>query len=321
MEHELVSKLKELALELDRPPTKVEFTNRYKSFGPIEKLGGFKVLMQMAGMEPRTSGGKKAERITNEIFKVNIQSHLENHEPPLPSEIIVPKRTGPYPKIAILGDFHGPFQLQKVVDAFIEFVRLTQPEYVIQDGDLFDMYSWAKFPRSHNIFTPKQEEQMARAAAEDFWKRIQLAAPAAKCVQIMGNHDVRPLKRVLEALPQMEHWVEKYMRELYTFEGVETIHDAREEYFIQDIGIFHGHMSKLGAHMEHMLFKSVNGHTHRGGVVFKQIRGQILWELNVGYCGDPTAKGLTYTPQKIIHWTHGWGYIDALGPRFIPYQG
>lgn len=56
----------------------------------------------------------------------------------------------------------------------------------------------------------------------------------------------------------------------------------------------------------------------KGGVVFRKIRGQTLWELNAGYMADPHAKGLTYTPQRITHWTEGLGWTDEYGPRFIP---
>jgi hypothetical protein len=43
----------------------------------------------------------------------------------------------------------------------------------------------------------------------------------------------------------------------------------------------------------------------------------VLFELNSGLAGDPEAKGLTYTPQKITVWTPGFGAINKYGPQFV----
>ncbi len=134
----------------------------------------------------------------------------------------------------------------------------------------------------------------------------------------MGNHDVRPLKRIMEAYPEAEDWVTEMMKKAFSFDGVETVMDQRQEFKIGNILIFHGYRSKLGEHRDYTHSNTINGHTHRGGVVFRNIGGQCLWELNSGLAGDPESKGLSYTSQKITDWTPGFGAVDKLGPRFIP---
>jgi len=116
----------------------------------------------------------------------------------------------------------------------------------------------------------------------------------------------------------MEHWIEKYFEELFTYPGVETIFDSRQELLFDDVLIFHGYRGAVNAHRDYTLLNCITGHTHVGGTSFRRIRGQVLWELKTGYAGDPEAKGLTYTPQKTTHWTHGFGYVWAWGPQFIP---
>jgi hypothetical protein len=49
----------------------------------------------------------------------------------------------------------------------------------------------------------------------------------------------------------------------------------------------------------------------------KLANGTSVYELNAGYLGDPHAKALSYTASKLIDWTHGFGFIDEFGPRFI----
>ena len=307
--HQVLALVKQVAIELNKNPNVDDLQkvgiSKYEIY---TKFGGLIQLHTACGLDPA-----RKPKITNDIFKVDIEDHLNNHE-----DRIVQKRKA-YPKIACLGDLHEPFSHANLKQDFKLFVEKFQPEYIIQLGDAFDQYSAAKFPRSHNIFTPKQEEEIAKKNLVEFWSEMQKAAPDAKCVQLLGNHDVRGLKRTLEALPVMEHWIEKYFYDLFAFDNVKTIIDPREEFIIEDIAFHHGYRSKLGDHRDYIQMNFVGGHTHTGGVVFKNIKNSVLWELNAGLAADPTSKGLSYTNQKMNHWTLGWGAIDELGPRFIPY--
>jgi len=307
--HQVYALVRQLALELNKNPNTNDLQNVGISKHEIyAHFGGLTALHQACGLDP----GKKP-KITNEIFKVDLEEHLANHE-----DKVIQKRKM-YPRIACLGDLHEPFSHANLKQDFKLFVERFQPDYIIQVGDAMDMYSQGKFPRSHNIFTPKAEEQSARKNLEEFWSTMAKSAPQAKLVGLIGNHDVRPLKRTLEALPTMEHWIEKYFQDLFTFDNVKTIIDPREEFIIEDIAFHHGYRSKLGDHRDYMHMNFVGGHTHTGGVVFRNIKNAVLWELNCGLAADPTSKGLSYTNQRMNHWTLGWGAIDELGPRFIPY--
>ena len=307
----MVLALKDMAIELGRTPTRNEFCPSIKGGRSRvdREFGNYTTLCLAAGLSPNDGANNK---LTNKIFEVNIDTHLQNY---IPREDI-PRP--PYESMAVISDIHWPFHKQTVIDRFIEYVGDVKPVWAIIDGDAWDMYSHGKFPRSHNIFTPEQEEQSAKEKNVEFWRKVQLASPVTKCVQMMGNHDVRPLKRTMEAQPQIEHWVKKYMEEhLFKFEGVRIIMDPREELMIGDIAVFHGYRSQLGAHRDYTLYNCINGHTHRPGVVFKRIRGQTLWEMNCGLAGDPEAKGLTYTPQKITEWVNSFGVVDKIGPRVV----
>ena len=312
--HRAVMAVKDLALELGRSPTRAEFISRVAGAeGILKRVGGLTIVLKAAGLdtyEERRTG--KKTKINNRVFEVSIEQHLEAYEPREPR----PKQA--WPRIAVISDIHWPFHSQRVLDAFYAFIEKHKPEHVIINGDAWDMYSHAKFPRSHNVFTPKEEQAKARASNEEFWKRVKAVCPKAKCYQLLGNHDVRPLKRVLESYPEAEHWVQRMMEELFTFEGVKTFHDPREELMLPgDICVHHGYRSKLGDARDYTRFNAIVGHTHQGGSVFRQLRGEVLWELNSGVAGDPEAKGLTYTPQRITNWTPGFGWVDEFGPRFV----
>ncbi len=312
-QHELIAALKDLALELGRTPTRSEFIGRVAGGAyQLTRVFGTYSLMLKAGGLDTYDDRRKARKIDGSIFQRDIEQHVEAYKPREFSE------RKPWPKIAILPDVHFPWENKKVLEAFYKFVEVNQPEHIVQIGDLYDAYSHAKFPRSHNQFTPREETDLSRGKAVAMWDAIKKAAPKATRYQILGNHDIRPLKRILEVYPEAEDWIKNEVHKLMTFDGVTTMFDPREELIIGDIAILHGYRSQLGQHRDFTLMNCVTGHSHVGGAVFRQIQGRVLWELNAGFAADPEGKGLTYTSQKLSRWTPGFGWIDSYGPRFVP---
>lgn len=312
---DFVRQVQDLNHKLGRKPTVADINKNIKNGRARCTLyfDSFDQLLTAAGIDDIPKPRKK---LNSDIFKADIENHIENYKPYV---LQTPFQNDPYPDAAIISDIHWPFVNRKVVARFYEYVGDVKPRFVIINGDAWDMYSHTKFPRSHNLFTPIEEETMARSMNEEFWIEIKKRHPTAECIQTLGNHDVRPLKRTMEVQPQIQHWVMKIMKELFTFDGVKTILDPREEVFLtSNVIVFHGYRTKLGDHRDYTHYSCFNGHSHVGGVVFRQIRGQTLFECNSGLSGDPEAKGLTYTPQRITNWTPGFAGCDKLGPRFIP---
>jgi predicted phosphodiesterase len=314
--HDIVSKVQAYYREHSTAPTTRDLTKHYDiSEYDVKCHGGMVQLLQHAGIEPGHHNQRKNKK--NPFAVPSIADHIVSHEPREKRK----RREKPYPRIAVISDIHWPFEHKPTVEKFLSIaVKAFQPEHVVINGDAWDFYSHSKFPRSHNVFTPGQEEQLAREMNATFWAEVQKAAPKAKCHQILGNHDIRPLKRIMESMPTMEHWVDKYFRELFTFENVETIFDPRQELILgDDIVILHGYASKLGDHRDHLHMNAVVGHTHRPGVVYKAIgpNQEPIWEANSGLAGDPTAKGLTYTTTRMNGWVNSFLMIDEHGPRVV----
>lgn len=317
--HELISALKELAVELQRTPTAAEFEAKVRGgkYRYTKLFGGFTPLLKAAGLDTYDERrcGKK-QRIDNSVFECDIYQHLEKHQPAsIPQPI-----PGRYEPTLFVGDLHAPFANLALLEKIYRFAEKHQPKCIVQIGDLYDHLSHSKFPRSTaSSFNARQEQEAARAQAETMWRELQKAAPGARCYQLWGNHDARPLKRILEVYPEAEDWVSQMITNLMTFDGVTTLDDTREELMLPgNIMCHHGYRSRLGQHRDFAGLNAVIGHTHIGGVLFKQLRGEVLWELNVGLAAQIESKGLTYTNQRISNWTPGWGWVDEYGPRFIP---
>lgn len=220
------------------------------------------------------------------------------------------------PFIMAIGDLHFPFHDAARLRQVVAAVDLLQPDIVVQMGDLYDLYSFAKFPRSHNLMTPKDEILRGRELADAFWSSVRKSIPQAELYQLIGNHDSRPFMRAADKFPEVEALLN--IAALWQFPGVNTQPDEREELLIGEVVFMHG-FRQHGDHCRHNRRSTVCGHLHRGGVTYERLGDDIIWELNAGHLADVNALPLSYTKQrKFSNWTAGYGVIDALGPRFVP---
>jgi predicted phosphodiesterase len=217
-------------------------------------------------------------------------------------------------RVIAVPDLHFPFHHAECLSWIYDHITLTKPDVVIQLGDLYDMYSASKFARTHDLMTPKQELAEARLAAEAFWRNVQQRAPNARCLQILGNHDVRPNKRIQEVAPELESLLNTSV--LFQFSGVETTLDTSADVEIDGVIYTHGTFIKLGDHAKHYFQPVVHGHTHRGATFFMRQHGKNIWELDCGFASDETQVPLRYTATRRTGWTLGLGVVSEYGPSF-----
>lgn len=224
-------------------------------------------------------------------------------------------------KIFVFGDTHFKWHHKAALNAALKRVKEIKPDAIVQIGDLYDMLSYSRFAKSQNFITPDKEIKQSRDAAIRFWEDIKHASRKSRCYQIVGNHDIRPLKKLMDAVPEYESVGRQMVESMMKFEGVKTILDPREELLIDDVIFLHGYHSQLGAHMLESHENVCCGHSHRGGVIYHPWNGKVKWELNVGYIADKNSVPLSYTQRKrFSSWTVGWGEIDSHGPRFVPFK-
>lgn len=217
--------------------------------------------------------------------------------------------------VVAIGDTHFPFTNLDTLERILKFIKEVKPDAVVQMGDLYDWYAASKYPRSQDVMKPGEEIERGRNLAEWMWRRVREAAPKAKCYQLMGNHDDRPLKRVRELTPALESLMLRSVLDLMTFPYVTTI-GTRDPLIIDGVNYEHGAL-KAGQHALDNRMPTVVGHSHVGGV----IHNGKLWELNAGWCGDINAPCFSYVRTRLVaqKTTQGVGAVDGFGPRFIPF--
>lgn len=220
-------------------------------------------------------------------------------------------------RVLAVPDIHFPFHNIDSLTLIYALADRLKPTVVVQLGDIFDAYSFSKYPRSHDIMTPKEELSEARTGAEAFWKNIKKnCARGTRLVQLMGNHDVRPKARLQEKYPEIASLLE--IDHLWKFPGVETVVDDRCKFAIDGVIYTHGFRSKLGDHMKFLGKSVVRGHSHRAGVVFLNHWDRLLFEMECGYVADDDAEPLKYSHTQQMAWIQACGFVDEHGPRVIP---
>lgn len=322
--HELISLLKQAAADLGHRPSRDEFC-RHTGTGKskIERLFGTYTELCKATFGESVKQDKSTKKLITQFFSRDIEDLLRD------SPLKLQSFSNPCREITIaIGDAHFPFvcvgslmliyQLIEIVYAYCIFNNIKLN--IIQGGDLFDMFSFGHFARSHCLIRPDEELRLGIEMSKQFWATIRKLAPEAKCFQILGNHDLRPMKKIIASnAPELECFMN--FKGLFEFEGVTTYHDARENVFIDGIQHTHGHLkggthrAKLGTHVVHY-------HTHKGGMVFSKVNGKWLYEIDGGYVGDPDSPCFTYTQKKSDNqaWQKGVTLLTPWGFQFIPFE-
>lgn len=185
-------------------------------------------------------------------------------------------------------------------------------------GDLYDFFAFTKFPKSLSLMTPDEEISLGRKDALRFWQTLKKLSPKSSLYQILGNHDIRPCLRILERFPEIRAIAMNGWKDLFAFDGVSTLMDHRDDLVIDDIVFEHGHFGKPGQHLAKNRKRTVIGHTHRAWTHFEMVRGDYLWEMNVGYVANPMSEPLSYPKKRYHGWTQGYGRIINDVPFFMP---
>lgn len=221
-------------------------------------------------------------------------------------------------KIACIPDTHFPFCDDSKLEKAKAIIKNFKPQVIIQLGDLYDQWSFSKYPKNLSAVgvTPLEEAKNGRFLAENMWSDLRKQNPGAKLFQISdGNHDVRILKHLAEkssaAAFIADEWLEKQMR----FDGVQTI---ESEFVIDNIMFMHG-MRKAGDHGRYNQMSTVTGHTHKARIEYMSNINGPFFEMNCGWLGNKKSKVFSYgSYQKVIISTHtGIGLIEDRQPRFV----
>lgn len=220
-------------------------------------------------------------------------------------------------KIIAVPDTHFPFHCKSSLKAILKAIKEEQPNVVVQLGDLYDFFSFSRFPKQPDVIKPHEEIEHAYSDALEFWTNVKREVPRATLYQLLGNHCVRPHKLALERCPDLYPLIIRSWKDLFQFKGVHTILNPRDDLELDGIVFEHGFYTQPGKHLRNNMKSTVIGHTHRPWIHYEKIRKALLFELNCGHAADVTHSALSYTPKKFNPWVKGYGLIENGIPIFV----
>ena len=314
---DILKELKRVAVELGHAPSRQEYrklSNGIYSSSSIESIfGTWSNALNACGLDNQTEKQSKKKQV-NDFFYRDVKEFWNNHKE---NQRGVKIDLGKLTPTIIIPDLHCPWIHQPSLDQVYLLIEKLKPKRVIQIGDAYDFFSYSAFPKSQIKFTPNEEVDLARKQLEDMWERIGVIVPRAEKFQMLGNHSLRPMKRLIESgLGHLERFMD--FKSIFTFDDVKTQYDTRTPIIFDGIAYTHGHLSGLGRHRYSIDFNVVHGHDHQLTLVQNLVNSELKFEMSCGYLGDPSATCFGYMPLKENNWRRGCGYISEYGPVPIP---
>lgn len=220
-------------------------------------------------------------------------------------------------RIAAIPDTHFPFvNTDKLYNA-LDLVRQFKPDVIVQLGDLYDLFSFSKYPKCASVtrLTPVDECAFGRKMAFDMWKQLRSENKRARLIQIAdANHDLRIVKRLEERLPEAAFIGASWLNSQLSFPGVELL----KSHFIVDGIMFEHGNRKPGDHARFNQMSTITGHTHKARIEYFSNRHGPYWEMNCGYLGDSSSPVFSYKDHNRIDATQtGIGLVENGQPRFV----
>ena len=206
-------------------------------------------------------------------------------------------------------DIHIPFHDVAAVNLFIKECKAKQPAVIVLNGDVLDMFKLSRFTKGEGR-NPYEEIEECR----NLLKRIRAAAPKARIIYIIGNHETRLERYVLEKAPELASLIEDIFTILKVDEfGVEG---CGKLIINNDFKFYHGRLigtkSGLSAikELERSYMSGASGHVHRlakfitrkAGRKFVWLETGCLCDMNPEYCIEPD-------------WQQGYAQVDFKNGR------
>lgn len=207
--------------------------------------------------------------------------------------------------VVIGSDIHIPFQDNDAVQAFITHIGECEPEVVVLNGDVLDMFMLSRFTKGEGR-NPLEEIEECR----NLLSRIREAVPPfCKLYYVIGNHETRLERYVLTKAPELASLVEDVFTiikaEDYGFTGCASL-TINDKVVIKH-GTLLGNKSGLSAikEMEASYMSGASGHTHRLCKYIARKAGRKFFWMETGcLCG--------LNPEYMVNpnWQQGFARID-----------
>jgi len=218
--------------------------------------------------------------------------------------------------IIIIPDTHHPYTnwnvLREARDHYLVYKRQKKTVKVIQMGDLTDQKAWSRFPKDVDDDNPTLEWMKTEDAL------IRMGEWFPEMTLILGNHDVRIIKKCLEVgipkklIPKLE--------KLFPFQGWDW-HMSHRPLVIDNVMYVHGDefAGNAIAKAKRAGMSVVQGHDHQMYLEFLNTMGRKTFGMGTGCTVDVDSPAAAYAAKNPMGVDLGFAEIIKGVPHLIPY--
>ena len=103
--------------------------------------------------------------------------------------------------IKVVSDIHDIECDEFALSVFIAECERTQPDVIVFNGDIFDLYEFSRYPKDPRHYKLTERFQFVR---DRIFRPIRQKCPDAQLDFIVGNHEMRLLKLMADATPDLK---------------------------------------------------------------------------------------------------------------------
>lgn len=307
-EHDVLVKLKDLASQLGRMPTRDEYAASY-GFDYRSAFGSFTVALRAAGADGREMAKQhKAEKF--KFKKTQIES-FNVHD--INFEDLFTKGKDVF-KIIAQPDTHVHNRDHKAVDVFLKFMEWYKPDGHIIMGDFLDAEGISHWPS--NSLKPKRFIPEVIEGRELLKKIVNITPSAKLRIFIIGNHCSWLDQALIAKLPELYDGIDELglmptiesLLDLEKF-GYQTIPlndllKVGKAYFTHGLYVGGAHPKK---HLDTIKANIYYGHLHD---ILSTHQPSIHGFIEAASLGCLCRLDAPFMKGKPTNWVHGFGIFE-----------
>lgn len=297
-----------------------------QEFIRLYQMHGTKVLARELGVSERTVQRRRS-KIEGEIGTSLLPPSLYREPRNARKELQIPNGV-----VLVGSDAHyWPSDPSTAHRAFVHVANELQPDVIVMNGDVIDASTISRYPPIGWEQAPfvKQEIEVAQERLEE----IENAAPNAKRIWTLGNHDARFETRLATVAPEYRGVLGIHLRDHFPNWVPAYSVEVNNNVMIK-------HRFKGGVHAAYNnVMKSgrtiVTGHLHSLQVKPYTDYNGTRWGVDSGMLGDPLGPQFTgYTEDNPLDWRSGFvilrfkdwevrppELVSVIRPGLVDYRG
>lgn len=216
--------------------------------------------------------------------------------------------------IALIGsDAHyWPHRITTAHRAFVHFAKKLQPNVIVYNGDVFDGAMMSRFPLDWE-WRPTVQQELEEVSERE--AEVRAAAPNAKYVWTLGNHDARFEAKIANTLPELAKVQGVHLKDHFPYWQC-----CYSLFINNDVVIKHRFKGGIHAARNNTLWAGrsfITGHLHSLKVSpFTDLNGN-RWGVDCGTLAEPLGDQFTYTEDNPKDWRSGFVVLTFKGGRLL----